>query len=248
MNAFLPIRRTAVGIALALVVTGCSDTLGQGEPTGSTDATGTTRTDAAASPDGQGGESSPPSPSPTASPSGVADWPTEPATADKFPDTVRGVPFAKGYTGAVYLHKLAEQWHIEMSDKKKDDLGKQGTEASGWYSSGSTGADGKKLSLLISWDRSGDLESLVCSAGEKAADHEKFLEDCAELDHPRSQPSQAAAWLDDMLPALDKSYRQNRKPVGSPLHRQGSSAFFLLAYNDGENGTVYRLRVFGTDA
>ncbi|MFD7130787.1 hypothetical protein [Streptomyces sp. NPDC059894] len=161
---------------------------------------------------------------------------------------VSGAPFAEGYTGTAYVDAVAEGWHIELSERKKSDLDPQDEVPAVLYSAGSADASSDdKLSLSVTWSLSGELESLVCSAGHKAADHEKFLEDCAKLDHPKSRPASAATWLDGMLPLLDKSYRQNKRPVGSPLHRQGTAAFFLQAYNDGAKGIVYRLRVFGTD-
>ncbi|MGW1746941.1 hypothetical protein ACWCRD_15290 [Streptomyces sp. NPDC002092] len=184
-------------------------------------------------------------PSATATP-GLDDWPTKPATADKFPTGIHSTAFAKGYTGADFLARLAKRWNITLSARKKNDFKAHDAWPAVWISSGSAHpTSGIELSIAVVWSLDGDLESLTCTADRKATGHADFLRQCVGLDHPGAHPQTAASWLKTTTPAVDKAFTQAKKAVGSPLHRSGPAATYLQEYGAGQAGATYSLRIFG---
>ncbi|MFF1834974.1 hypothetical protein ACFVXE_12340 [Streptomyces sp. NPDC058231] len=233
------VRRTAIALAVSILVVGCS-TSRHASP----DAPGSSK----ASP----GDGTAPSagatsghPSATAAPD-LDDWPTRPATADKFPHGIPSTVLAKGYTGSAFLEKVTEKWHIALGPRKKNDFSKKDDQPPVWYATGAGQHASGKLSIAVTWNLSGDLESLSCIAGRKTPGYADFLRDCIELDHPGARPAAAARWLGSMVPSLDKAYAEARKPVGSPLYRAGRAASALQEYSYGKEGMVYTVRTFGT--
>lgn len=185
-------------------------------------------------------------PTPSSAPD-LDDWPTRPATADKFPRSIRSTALGENYTGTAYLGRLTQRWHIDLGARKKNDFNKNDDVPPVWYAAG-TGrpSPGAKLTVAAVWDLSGDLESLTCTADRTAPGRTDFLRACIQLNYPRAQPTSAVRWLGKALPDLDTAYAHTKKPVGSPLYRSGRAASYLLEYDNGEEGLAYSVRIFGT--
>ncbi|WP_158710396.1 hypothetical protein [Streptomyces sp. NRRL F-5126] len=154
--------------------------------------------------------------------------------------------FGKGYTGSEFINRLAKQWHITLGPRKKNDFNKKDDVPPVWLAAG-TGHSSTKATTDVTavWELSGDLASLTCSVSRKVPDYKDFLRDCAKLNYPGAQPTVATRWLKRTMPSLDKAHTQAKKPVGSPLYRSGQAASYLYEYDNGAEGTVDMLRIFG---